>query len=90
MKIETRLAQIGNGADSTTGAISAPIHQSTTFAHPSLGESTGFDYTRTLNPTRKLLEDAIADLEGEREDWLLPRAWQPSIRCSTCFSQGTI
>ncbi|MFB5190259.1 trans-sulfuration enzyme family protein [Alicyclobacillus fastidiosus] len=64
MKIETRLAQIGNGADSTTGAISAPIHQSTTFAHPSLGESTGFDYTRTLNPTRKLLEDAIADLEG--------------------------
>ncbi|WP_206922297.1 trans-sulfuration enzyme family protein [Alicyclobacillus suci] len=64
MKIETRLAQIGNGSDPATGAISAPIYHSTTFAHPALGESTGYDYTRTLNPTRRLLEDAIADLEG--------------------------
>lgn len=64
MKIETRLAQIGNRTDPTTGAISAPIYQSTTFAHPALGQSTGFDYTRTQNPTRKTLEDAISDLEG--------------------------
>ncbi|WAH35933.1 trans-sulfuration enzyme family protein [Alicyclobacillus dauci] len=64
MKIETRLAQIGNGLDPATGAISAPIYQSTTFAHPGLGQSTGFDYARTLNPTRKALEEAIADLEG--------------------------
>lgn len=64
MKIETQLAQIGNRKDPATGAISTPIYQSTTYAHPALGQSTGFDYTRTLNPTRKVLEDAIAELEG--------------------------
>lgn len=64
MKIESKLAQIGNRQDPATGAVSLPIHHSTTYAHPQLGQSTGFDYTRTLNPTRKTLEDAIADLEG--------------------------
>ncbi|GAX89691.1 trans-sulfuration enzyme family protein [Effusibacillus lacus] len=64
MKIETRLAQAGNRQDSATGAVSMPIHHSTTFSHPALGQSTGFDYTRTLNPTRKVLESTIADLEN--------------------------
>ncbi|MFC4768875.1 trans-sulfuration enzyme family protein [Effusibacillus consociatus] len=64
MKIETRLAQAGNRQDPRTGAVSLPIHHSTTFSHPALGQSTGFDYTRTLNPTRKVLEDTIADLEN--------------------------
>ncbi|WP_018130751.1 trans-sulfuration enzyme family protein [Effusibacillus pohliae] len=64
MRIETRLAQAGNRKDPVTGAVSVPIHHSTTFAHPALGQSTGFDYTRTLNPTRKVLEDTIADLEN--------------------------
>ncbi|GIM48225.1 cysteine synthase [Collibacillus ludicampi] len=64
MRMDTLLAQVGNRKDPVTGAISFPIHHSTTFAHPSLGQSTGFDYTRTLNPTRKVLEEAIAELEG--------------------------
>jgi len=62
--METRLAQIGNRRDPQTGAISSPIHLSTTYGHPRLGESTGFDYTRTKNPTRTTLEAAIAELEG--------------------------
>lgn len=62
--IDTQLAQIGNRSDARTGAVSAPIYLSTTYRHPRLGESTGFDYTRTKNPTRQLLEDAIAELEG--------------------------
>lgn len=60
----TFLAQIGNHSDPYTGAISAPIHLSTTYAHPKLGESTGFDYTRTKNPTRNVLEEALAQLEA--------------------------
>jgi cystathionine gamma-synthase len=64
VKIETKLAQIGNRVDPGTGAVSAPIYLATTFAHPGLGESTGFDYTRTINPTRKALEEAIAELEN--------------------------
>jgi cystathionine gamma-synthase len=46
-----------------TGAISVPIYQSATFRHPGLGESTGFDYSRVVNPTRKVLEETVAILE---------------------------
>ncbi|MHB8764287.1 MAG: trans-sulfuration enzyme family protein, partial [Deferrisomatales bacterium] len=64
MKFVTRLVRAGLGSDPGTGAISTPIHLSATFAHPGLGESTGFDYTRTGNPTRQVLERTLADLEG--------------------------
>ncbi|TCP59412.1 cystathionine gamma-synthase [Tumebacillus sp. BK434] len=64
MHPDTCLAQIGNIREEKTGAISTPIYLSTTYRHPRLGESTGFDYTRTKNPTRQTLEDAIAKLEG--------------------------
>lgn len=65
-KLETRLVQIGVGLDEHTGAISFPIYPSATYRHPGVGESTGFDYTRSGNPTRKALEDALAALEGGR------------------------
>jgi len=42
---DTILAQLGNHIDEETGAVSAPIHLSTAYRHPTLGESTGFDYT---------------------------------------------
>jgi cystathionine gamma-synthase len=47
-----------------TGAISVPIYQTATFAHPAVGESTGFDYTRTENPTRAAFESTVASLES--------------------------
>ena len=46
-----------------TGAISVPIFQSATFAHPAVGQTTGYDYSRQQNPTREHLEKAIAQLE---------------------------
>ena len=45
------------------GAISFPIYQTATFAHPALGESTGYDYSRVQNPTRQQLEKNVAALE---------------------------
>lgn len=48
----------------TTGAISVPIFQTATFAHPGVGESTGYDYSRLQNPTRAYLEDTLCSLEG--------------------------
>ncbi|MCL2077580.1 MAG: PLP-dependent aspartate aminotransferase family protein [Oscillospiraceae bacterium] len=48
----------------STGAVAAPIFQSATFAHPSVGESTGYDYSRSGNPTREHVESLIAALEG--------------------------
>jgi len=47
-----------------TGAVSVPIFQSATFAHPGVGMSTGFDYSRLQNPTREHLEKTLAALEG--------------------------
>lgn len=47
-----------------TGAVSVPIFQSATFAHPGVNRSTGFDYSRTQNPTREHLEATVARLEG--------------------------
>ncbi|MEJ2469615.1 MAG: PLP-dependent aspartate aminotransferase family protein [Desulfuromonadales bacterium] len=62
--IETRLVQLGVGCDERTGAISVPIQPSATYRHPGVGESTGFDYTRSGNPTRQVLEEGLAALEG--------------------------
>lgn len=64
MHKETILAQIGNHRERETGAISFPVYHSTAYRHPGPGRSTGFDYTRTANPTRSVLEEAIAELEG--------------------------
>ncbi|HDB3534166.1 TPA: PLP-dependent transferase [Staphylococcus aureus] len=59
---DTQLAQI-TLTDDSTGAIANPIHLSTAYKHPKLGQSTGFDYTRTKNPTRSTFETCFAKLE---------------------------
>lgn len=46
------------------GAISYPIYQTATYAHPAVGQSTGFDYSRLQNPTREHLEKIVASLEN--------------------------
>ena len=63
-KIDTILSHIGINHDETTGALISPIHLSTTYQHPEFGQSTGYDYTRTKNPTRSTLEEALAAIEG--------------------------
>ncbi len=63
-KIATQLVQLGNRSDEKTGAVSAPIYLSTAYEHKGIGQSTGYDYARTKNPTRSLLEDGIAQLEN--------------------------
>ncbi|MGM9986747.1 MAG: methionine biosynthesis PLP-dependent protein [Bacillaceae bacterium] len=61
--LETTLAQLGNRSETLTGAVSAPLYLSTAYRHEGIGMSTGFDYSRTGNPTRKVVEEAIATLE---------------------------
>ncbi|MDR0322544.1 MAG: PLP-dependent aspartate aminotransferase family protein [Treponema sp.] len=51
----------------STGAVAVPIFASATFAHPAVGQSTGFDYSRSQNPTREFLEHTVAELEGGAE-----------------------
>ncbi|WP_397537911.1 methionine biosynthesis PLP-dependent protein [Rummeliibacillus pycnus] len=62
--ISTRLAQIGTNTDPNTGSINTPLYLSTAYRHAGLGQSTGYDYTRTKNPTRSVLEEGIANLEN--------------------------
>jgi cystathionine gamma-synthase/cystathionine beta-lyase len=63
MNLSTKAVQIGLQWDSRTGAVTMPIYQTATFKHPGLGQSTGYDYTRSGNPTRQALEDGIAGLD---------------------------
>lgn len=64
MKLTTQAVQIGLHWDSRTGAVTVPVYQTATFKHPGLGQSTGYDYTRSGNPTRQALEEGIARLDG--------------------------
>ncbi|WP_185851634.1 trans-sulfuration enzyme family protein [Blattabacterium cuenoti] len=63
MKEETKLIQ-KILSDPLTGAISTPIYQTSTYVQDAPGIHKGFDYTRTNNPTRKILEHLITDLES--------------------------
>ncbi len=63
MKLATTLLH-SIPVDPLTGAISVPIYQTSTFVQEAPGVNQGFDYARSNNPTRKVLEDLVAVLEG--------------------------
>jgi cystathionine gamma-lyase len=60
----TRAVHAGQDPDPVTGAIMPAIHQSSTYVQPELGRHTGYEYSRTQNPTREALERNLAALEG--------------------------
>lgn len=64
--IETKCLHLEEeeGSSNHYGAISYPIFQTATYAHPSVGRSTGYDYSRLQNPTREHLEKVVATLEN--------------------------
>ncbi|MFC1934958.1 trans-sulfuration enzyme family protein [Chloroflexota bacterium] len=64
MRFETLAIHTGERPDRAFGAISTPIYQTSTFVFEDVGKTRGYDYSRTANPTRKILEDTIARLEG--------------------------
>ncbi|MCR5062801.1 MAG: PLP-dependent aspartate aminotransferase family protein [Treponema sp.] len=53
------------------GSLSFPIYQTATYAHPGVGKSTGFDYSRLQNPTREQLEKIVCQLEGGTDAFAL-------------------
>ncbi len=65
-RLETLAIHGGQHPEPVTGAVMPPIFQTSTYAQSGPGEHTGFEYTRTHNPTRYALERAIASLEGGR------------------------
>lgn len=64
LRPETRCVHAGDTVDPATGAINPPIHPSSTYALPAVGESRGHLYSRASNPTRDAVERCVAELEG--------------------------
>ena len=62
--IESAFIHGGIYGDKTTGAVNTPIYQTSTYEQLELGKNTGWEYSRTGNPTRAALESLIAELEG--------------------------
>ncbi|MGI8654758.1 MAG: cystathionine gamma-synthase [Pyrinomonadaceae bacterium] len=66
MGFATTAIHAGQEPDPTTGAVTVPIYQTSTYAQDGLGRHKGYEYARTQNPTRAALEKNIAALEGAR------------------------
>ena len=64
MKRDTAIIHAGINPDPTTGSIIPPIYETATYVLPEVGRDLGFDYTRSSNPTRQVLEDNLAAIEG--------------------------
>ena len=64
MKFNTKLIHGGISKDTTTGAVSVPIYQTSTFEQNGVGQPKEYEYSRSGNPTRHALETLIAELEG--------------------------
>jgi cystathionine gamma-lyase len=67
--IATRTIHAGQEPDPSTGAIMTPIYATSTYVQESPGKHKGFDYSRSINPTRLAYEKCIADLESGTRGW---------------------
>ena len=78
MKMETKAVHAGRGVDPATGAVTLPIHLSTTFERDADGGyPRGYEYTRESNPNRDALEECMRELEGGAAAAASPRGWPP-------------
>ncbi len=64
MKFDTKVVQAGMTPDPTTGAILPPLYQTATYVLEEVGRDKGFDYTRSANPTRQIMEEMLATIDG--------------------------
>lgn len=88
MHAATTAAHIGLDWDTRTGAVTVPIYQTATFRHPGLGQSTGYDYSRSGNPTRQALEEGIARLDGGTAGFAYASGMAAIAALLLLFSQG--
>jgi cystathionine gamma-synthase len=64
MRFETKAIHAGQDPDPATGSVVVPIYATSTYAQQAPGEHSGYEYSRTDNPTRTALQEALAALEG--------------------------
>jgi cystathionine gamma-lyase/cystathionine beta-lyase len=88
MEFETIAIHAGRRPDPATGAVSVPIYQTSTFEFAEPGVTRGWDYSRSGNPTRKVLEDTIAALEGGKAAYACSTGMSAIATLSLMLKQG--
>lgn len=88
MNIESLLIHGGVDGDKTTGAVSVPIYQTSTYKQSGLGENKGYEYSRTGNPTREALEKLIAELEEGKNGLAFASGMAAITAVLTLFKSG--
>ncbi len=69
MKFDTQVIHAGQAPDPTTGAVMPPIYQTSTYVQSSPGKHSGFEYSRSQNPTRFAYERCVAELEAGKQGY---------------------
>lgn len=87
-RISTKLIHGGISKDEYTGAVNVPIYQTSTYAQEIPGVHKGYEYSRSGNPTRKALEELIADLENGRYGFAFASGLAAISTVLSIFEQG--
>ncbi|AMQ05639.1 MULTISPECIES: bifunctional cystathionine gamma-lyase/homocysteine desulfhydrase [Sporosarcina] len=88
MRAKTKLIHGGIVGDATTGAVSTPIYQVSTYKQQTVGQFNGYEYSRTGNPTRHALEVLISDLEGGKAGFAFGSGMAAISSVIMLFSKG--
>ncbi len=88
MKFDTKVVHAGISPDPTTGSILPPIYETATYVLPEVGRDLGFDYTRSSNPTRQVLEDNLAAIENGKHAISFASGMSAVDACFKLFSAG--
>lgn len=88
MKFATKQIHAGQQPEETTGAVIIPIFQTSTYSNKKLGESKGYDYGRTINPTRLALERNLASLENGKFGFCFSSGMAAEQALITLFKPG--
>ena len=88
MKFDTKVVRAGIKPDPTTGAIVPPIYETATYVLDEVGKDKGFDYTRSSNPTRQILEDNLAAIDGGKHGVCFASGMAAVDACLKLLSAG--
>lgn len=88
MKFSTKAIHAGNEPEETTGAVNVPIFATSTYANEAFGESKGYDYGRTINPTRVALEKNLAAIENGKYGFAFSSGLGATHAIATLLQQG--
>jgi cystathionine gamma-lyase len=88
VKFDTKVVRAGIKPDPTTGAIVPPIYETATYVLDEVGKDKGFDYTRSSNPTRQILEDNLAAIDGGKHGVCFASGMAAVDACLKLLSAG--